>query len=56
VGLCLIIGLERTARFFFGQQKFKGSLFFFGGITILLFGWPLIGMLIETYGFIILFG
>jgi hypothetical protein len=55
-GLCLIIGLERTIKFFFGPQKFKGSLFFFGGIFIVLFGWPLIGMLVEIYGFIALFG
>jgi len=55
-GLCLIIGIERTVRFFFGKQKLKGSLFFFGGVFIVLFGWPLIGMLIEIYGFIILFG
>jgi hypothetical protein len=55
-GLCLIIGLERTVKFFFGVQKVKGSLFFFGGVFIVLFGWPLIGMLIEIYGFILLFG
>jgi hypothetical protein len=52
----LIIGLERTVKFFFGQQKLKGSLFFFGGVFIVLLGWPLIGMLIEIYGFIVLFG
>lgn len=55
-GLCLIIGLERTIKFFFGPQKLKGSLFFFGGVFIVLFGWPLVGMLIEIYGFIALFG
>ena len=55
-GLCLIIGLERTIKFFFGPLKLKGSLFFFGGVFIVLFGWPLIGMLIEIYGFILLFG
>lgn len=55
-GLCLIIGLERTIKFFFGPQKLKGSIFFFGGVCIVLIGWPLVGMLVETYGFIYLFG
>jgi len=56
VGLCLIIGLERTMKFFFQKQKLKGSAFFLGGIVIVLIGWPLIGILIEVYGFISLFG
>lgn len=55
-GICLIIGLERTIKFFFGPLKLKGSLFFFGGVFIVLFGWPLVGMLVEIYGFIALFG
>lgn len=55
-GICLIIGLERTIKFFFGPLKLKGSLFFFGGVIIVLIGWPLIGMLVEIYGFIALFG
>ncbi|RNA02355.1 vesicle transport GOT1B-like [Brachionus plicatilis] len=55
-GISLIIGLERTVKFFFGPQKLKGSVFFFGGVFIVLIGWPLIGILIELYGFIYLFG
>ncbi|GFY73409.1 vesicle transport protein GOT1B [Trichonephila inaurata madagascariensis] len=33
----------------------SGLAFLFGGILIVLFGWPLVGMLIEIYGFIVLF-
>merc|ERR1712042_213310 len=54
-GLAFVIGLERTFRFFFQWHKLRGSAAFFGGIFVVLFGWPLIGMCIEAYGFIVLF-
>uniref|UniRef100_A0A182QSZ0 Vesicle transport protein GOT1B n=2 Tax=Neomyzomyia TaxID=44536 RepID=A0A182QSZ0_9DIPT len=54
-GLACVIGLERTFRFFFQKHKVKASICFFGGIAIVLLGYPLIGMLIEMYGFILLF-
>ncbi|XP_017769143.1 PREDICTED: vesicle transport protein GOT1B isoform X2 [Nicrophorus vespilloides] len=54
-GLACVIGLERTFRFFFQRHKVKASIAFFGGIIIVLVGFPLIGMLFETYGFVLLF-
>merc|ERR1712152_123099 len=54
-GLAFVIGLERTFRFFFQYHKVKGSAAFFGGILIVLFGWPILGMIVEAYGFIVLF-
>lgn len=54
-GLGLVIGLERTFRFFFQREKLRGSAFFLGGIIIVLYGWPVIGMVVEIYGFIQLF-
>nr|XP_002130219.1 vesicle transport protein GOT1B [Ciona intestinalis] len=54
-GLSFIIGLQRTFNFFFQRHKIKSSGFFFTGIFVVLLGWPLIGMLIETYGFFLLF-
>ena len=54
-GLAFVIGLERTFRFFFQRHKLRGSAAFFGGIFIVLFGWPLVGMIIEMYGFVVLF-
>ncbi|RZF32593.1 hypothetical protein LSTR_LSTR011040 [Laodelphax striatellus] len=54
-GLASVIGLERTFRFFFQRHKAKASVAFFGGILVVLFGWPLVGMMLETYGFILLF-
>ncbi|XP_076351066.1 vesicle transport protein GOT1B-like [Tachypleus tridentatus] len=54
-GLAFVIGLERTFWFFFQRHKLKGSVAFFGGLFLVIFGWPIIGMLFETYGFILLF-
>ncbi|XP_022196758.1 vesicle transport protein GOT1B isoform X1 [Nilaparvata lugens] len=54
-GLASVIGLERTFRFFFQRHKAKASVAFFGGIVVVLLGWPLVGMMLETYGFILLF-
>lgn len=52
----MIIGFERTFRFFFQRYKIKATALFFGGILIVLIGWPLIGMIVEVYGFFLLFG
>ncbi|VDL59759.1 unnamed protein product [Hymenolepis diminuta] len=55
-GLGLFIGADRVMRFFFQKHKLKGSSFFFGGIIVVLIGFPLIGTLIELYGSFCLFG
>uniref|UniRef100_A0A1I8JKJ6 Ion_trans domain-containing protein n=1 Tax=Macrostomum lignano TaxID=282301 RepID=A0A1I8JKJ6_9PLAT len=54
-GICFVIGLERTFHFFFKLEKLKGTAFFFGGILIVLFVSPILGMLLEFYGFFVLF-
>uniref|UniRef100_A0A8C2SRS7 Golgi transport 1B n=1 Tax=Coturnix japonica TaxID=93934 RepID=A0A8C2SRS7_COTJA len=54
-GLAFVIGLERTFRFFFQKHKMKATGFFLGGVLIVLIGWPLIGMILEIYGFFLLF-
>ncbi|XP_059806159.1 vesicle transport protein GOT1A-like isoform X2 [Hypanus sabinus] len=54
-GLPFISGLQNTFRFFYQRQKLKGSIFFLGGILLVLFRWPGIGMLCESYGFYLLF-
>nr|XP_032526092.1 vesicle transport protein GOT1B isoform X1 [Danaus plexippus plexippus] len=54
-GLACVIGLQRTFFFFFQRHKVKASVAFFGGISIVLLGWPMIGMIAEMYGFLLLF-
>ncbi|XP_017492662.1 PREDICTED: vesicle transport protein GOT1B isoform X1 [Rhagoletis zephyria] len=54
-GLACVIGVQRTFRFFFQRHKVKGTTAFFGGIFVVLLGFPMIGMVIELYGFFVLF-
>ena len=56
VGIVFIIGMEKTYRFFFQPHKLKGTAFFLGGILIVLIKWPIIGMIVESYGAFLLFG
>ena len=55
-GLGFLIGMEKTFFFFFQRHKIKGTTFFFVGIATVFLGWPLIGMILELYGSVLLFG
>ncbi|XP_005991774.1 vesicle transport protein GOT1A [Latimeria chalumnae] len=55
IGIAAIIGLRRVFHFFFQRHKLKGTSFFLGGIALVLLRLPLLGMILETYGFLILF-
>ncbi|RXN34830.1 vesicle transport GOT1B [Labeo rohita] len=54
-GLSFVIGLERTFRFFFQRHKMKATGFFLGGVFVVLIGWPIVGVVLEVYGFFLLF-
>ena len=54
--MTIIIGPQKTLVFFARKQKAKGTAAFFGGLTLILLRWPLIGFCVELYGIIILFG
>ena len=70
-GVTLTIGLQNTFQFFFQVHKIKvvviaftnsitmmmmqGTTLFYFGLLVVLFGWPLIGMIIEAFGFFYLF-
>lgn len=55
-GLTLIIGPQKTFYFFARKQKIRGTICFLGGILLVFFKWPFTGILVETFGFLNLFG
>lgn len=55
-GLTLIIGPHKTFYFFARKQKIRGTICFIGGILLVFLKWPFIGMIVETFGFLNLFG
>ncbi|KAF2072838.1 hypothetical protein CYY_005849 [Polysphondylium violaceum] len=56
-GVVLILGVQKTTKFFLQKKKIKGTICFFLGILILILTrWTFIGLGIETFGFINLFG
>jgi hypothetical protein len=52
----MVIGVQKTIKFFFQQRKLKGTVCFLGGIVLVIIGWAFIGMCVEVFGFINLFG
>ena len=55
-GLTLIIGPTKTFYFFARKNKLRGSICFLGGIILVFLKWPFVGMIVETFGFLNLFG
>ena len=55
-GLGLIIGPQKTFYFFSRKNKLRGTLCFFGGILLVFIKWPFFGVILETFGFLNLFG
>lgn len=55
-GLTLTIGASRTVRFFSRKDRIRGIIAFFGGVALVLCRWPMVGMVLQVYGLIYLFG
>ncbi|KAK4047069.1 Golgi Transport [Microbotryomycetes sp. JL201] len=55
-GLPLIIGPRKTFYFFARKNKLRGTICFITGILLVFIKYPFYGMLIETFGFLNLFG
>ncbi|KAL5570478.1 hypothetical protein UlMin_027053 [Ulmus minor] len=54
-GVTLTIGFKSTMQFFMKPQNFKGTISFVVGFFLVVIGWPVFGMILEAYGFIVLF-
>jgi hypothetical protein len=55
-GLVMTIGFSRTLRFFSRPDRMRGIISFFGGVVLVMFRWPILGMICQFYGLIYLFG
>ncbi|EIM81261.1 Got1-domain-containing protein [Stereum hirsutum FP-91666 SS1] len=55
-GLFLIIGPQKTFYFFARKNKLRGTVCFLGGIILVFIKWPFVGFILETFGFLNLFG
>jgi len=55
-GLFLIIGPQKTFYFFARKNKLRGTVCFLGGILLVFLKWPTVGVLVEMFGFLNLFG
>lgn len=55
-GVALTIGLSRTVRFFTRKERWRGIACFLGGILLVMLRYPIIGMVIQSFGFLNLFG
>jgi hypothetical protein len=55
-GITLLIGTQRTVVFFMRKDRMRGTISFALGIVLVLVGWPIIGMFVEVFGIINLFG
>ena len=53
-GVILVIGIQNTSMFF--VKRYRGAICFIGGMLLVLFGYPIIGMGIEIFGIFNLFG
>ena len=56
LGITLLIGFKKTLIFFKRPAKLRGTVCFLGGIALVLVGWPVVGMAVEVFGILNLFG
>ena len=55
-GVVLVMGLERCKVFFFAQHRLKATIPFVLGILLVMWGWCFIGLIIQGFGGLNLFG
>ncbi|KAJ8661123.1 hypothetical protein O0I10_003346 [Lichtheimia ornata] len=55
-GITLTIGMQRTLTFFAQKNKIRGTICFIGGIVLVFCRWAIIGIAIELFGILNLFG
>lgn len=56
IGITLIIGFQKTVQFFMRKEKLRGTVCFFIGVLMVFLKFAFLGVLVEAFGFINLFG
>uniref|UniRef100_M4DG29 Vesicle transport protein n=1 Tax=Brassica campestris TaxID=3711 RepID=M4DG29_BRACM len=56
IGVGLLLGWQSTWRLFTNVNNLKGTVCFVLGLFLIFVRWPIIGIILETYGCIVLFG
>lgn len=54
-GVIIALGLKKLIEFAIEKKNVKGTIFFSGGVLLVLVQWPLFGIIAEALGFILLF-
>ncbi|KAK6266180.1 hypothetical protein QUC31_017017 [Theobroma cacao] len=55
-GVAILIGWYSTLQLFTNRKNYKGSASFLLGLFFLFVRWPIVGIILEIYGCIVLFG
>ncbi|KAG2726148.1 hypothetical protein I3760_01G099200 [Carya illinoinensis] len=55
-GVALLLGWHSTWNLFTNRANYKGSASFLLGLFFLFVRWPIVGIIFEIYGCIVLFG
>merc|ERR1740123_1448129 len=55
IGVVTLIGISNAFGFFFRDSKRKASACYFAGLLIIIFGYTLIGFILQIYGIFLLF-
>jgi hypothetical protein len=55
-GVCLVMGVARCKAFFLDRSRMRASGCFFFGILLVMRGWCFVGLLLQGFGGLNLFG
>ncbi|GER33227.1 Got1/Sft2-like vescicle transport protein family [Striga asiatica] len=55
-GVAILLGWRSTWQLFTNRRNYKGSVSFLLGIFFIFVRWPVLGILVEIYGCLVLFG
>jgi hypothetical protein len=56
VGITLTIGVQTTVKFFARKERIRGTVCFLGGMLLVLWRWSIVGVFVQGFGFLNLFG